>query len=421
MDEDPLQTDGAQLAALLDGVGAFVFALDLQGRVSFANRAFLDFLGLDAPSALQGKRLSELPHCEMSLKAIEHNLRVLETGETVEGEESCHWLDSDRSCVLWTVKRPLHDAQGKVAGLVALATDISARKAVDQALQEQRELLHTVLNSLDAFVYMKDENRRYRYINDKVASNLGVRAEQVIGKLDREVLPPDWADQFWALDREVFRTGLAQRGEETHVAADGSVLHHWSVKVPVRYEGVPALIGVSTDISELVHLREQLRQQAFSDGLTGLVNHRHFHDLALKELSRARRHALDTALLLIDIDHFKRINDQFGHPCGDAVLQRVAQCLQHTVRQEDLLARVGGEEFAVLMPRSSLEAALLLGERLRRRVADEDPQLPDASRVQISVGVAVTAGAQERLETLYAQADRQLYRAKAQGRNRVCG
>ncbi|WP_326537115.1 PAS domain-containing protein, partial [Pseudorhodoferax sp.] len=156
MDKDPLQTDGAQLAALLDGVGAFVFALDLQGRVSFANRAFLDFLGLGAPAALQGKRLSELPHCEMSLKAIEHNLRVLETGETVEGEESCHWLDSDRSCVLWTVKRPLHDAQGKVIGLVALATDISARKAAEQALQEQRELLHTVLNSLDAFVYMKD-------------------------------------------------------------------------------------------------------------------------------------------------------------------------------------------------------------------------------------------------------------------------
>jgi len=103
------------------------------------------------------------------------------------------------------------------------------------------------------------------------------------------------------------------------------------------------------------------------------------------------------------------------------VLQRVAQCLQHTVRQEDLLARVGGEEFAVLMPRSDLESALLLAERLRQRVADEDPQLPDASRVQISVGVAVTAGAQERLETLYAQADRQLYRAKAQGRNRVCG
>jgi len=103
------------------------------------------------------------------------------------------------------------------------------------------------------------------------------------------------------------------------------------------------------------------------------------------------------------------------------VLQRVAQCLQHTVRQEDLLARVGGEEFAVLMPRSDLESALLLAERLRQRVADEDPQLPDASRVQISVGVAVTACAQERLETLYAQADRQLYRAKAQGRNRVCG
>jgi diguanylate cyclase (GGDEF)-like protein/PAS domain S-box-containing protein len=406
------------LTALLDGVGAYVFAKDREGRYTYANAPMLQFLGRRAEDLL-GRRADDLVDLAHSPHITEHDRRVLEQGETVEGEESNLMRMDGRRRIFWTAKRPLRDAQGVITGLVGVSTDITERKAIEARLEEQRQLLHAVLDNLDAFVYMKDVNRRYRYINERVARNLGIKAQDVVGKLDSEVLPRELADHFWLLDRAVFETGLTQSAEETHVDKDGVLRHHWSIKVPVRHEGVPALIGFSTDISELVRLREQLRQQASSDPLTGLANRRQFTALAETELARARRHGDDTALLLIDIDHFKAVNDRFGHPQGDAVLCRVGELLRDSVRAGDCAARVGGEEFAVLLPRTQLMSACLLAERLRTGIATNGPMLRNGECVTVSVGLACCGSGALTLEQLYAAADALLYRAKQNGRNRV--
>jgi len=410
-----------ELAQLLDTVGACVFAKDLQARYSYANALALEALGLDLGQLLGSDAAAHLD-AETAFRVAQQDLRVLHLGETVACEEL--WLPRDGSPprTYWTVRRPLRDAAGTLCGLCCVATDISERKAMEAQLVEQRQLLDVVLNSIDAYVYMKDEHRRYRYINDKVARDWGMKPEAVVGRLDREVLPQDLADRFWELDREVFEASHAVSAEETHTAPDGTLRHHWSIKVPVRYEGVPTLIGFSTDISELVRLREQLRQQAISDGLTGLSNRRHFNELVEKELARARRHHLSTALLMLDIDHFKRINDTHGHPQGDAVLQRVAELLRSQLRREDSVARVGGEEFALLLPRTDHAAAWVLAERIRRAVHELPDLLPaQAGGISCSIGIAISDQGGDRLEQLYARADAQLYRAKQTGRNRVCG
>jgi diguanylate cyclase (GGDEF)-like protein/PAS domain S-box-containing protein len=412
-------TPPPELAQLLDTVGACVFAKDMQGRYSYANTLLLQALGLRLEQLLGGDAADHLD-AEVAARIAQQDLRVLHLGETVSCEE--RWLPRDGSPArtYWTVRSPLHAADGNICGLCCVATDISERKAMEAQLLEQRQLLDVVLNSVDAYVYMKDENRRYRYINDKVARDWGVRPEDVVGKLDRELLPTELADRFWELDRKVFRAQGPVSSEETHTGPDGATRHHWSTKVPVRYEGVPTLIGFSTDISELVRLREQLRQQALSDGLTGLCNRRHFNDLTEKELARARRHGLSTALLMLDIDHFKRINDAHGHPQGDLVLQRLGALLRQQLRREDSAARVGGEEFALLLPRTDREAALVLAERIRIAVLGLRDLLPGGGGISCSLGVAVCARGSDRLEQLYARADAQLYRAKQEGRDRVC-
>lgn len=417
---DPLLDAGA-LTSLLDGVGALIFAKDREGRFRFANAALLHFLDLPAAEVL-GRHSGELMDLQRSICIAEHDLRVLALGETVQAEEEVWRLGEDRRFVFWTVKRPLRDAAGEVNGLIGVSIDITERKALESQLVEQRALLRAVLDHLDAYVYMKDAERRYRFINDKVARDLGMAAEDVIGRKDHEVLPAELADRFWALDHAVFHTGQTQSGEELHTGPDGRKRHHWSVKVPVRYEGAAALIGMSTDITELVELREQLREQAIRDGLTGLFNRRHFVEQVDRELARGRRHGHATALLLIDIDHFKHINDRFGHPQGDAVLRRVADCLRAQVRGEDTAARIGGEEFGLLLPRTAMAAATTLAERLRCCVASHGGLVPDGEPVTVSIGVAVAAeetDAQGGWEPLYAQADTRLYAAKQAGRNRV--
>ncbi|MBB5203062.1 diguanylate cyclase (GGDEF)-like protein/PAS domain S-box-containing protein [Inhella inkyongensis] len=407
------------MGALLDAVGACIFSKDLLGRYTYVNRPMLALLGAQSVEAVLGREVGDYVDQQSADRIREHDLRVLHLGEEIEEEETNVFGATGEQRVFWTVKKPMHDAHGEVIGLCGVSTDITERKAIEAQLQEQRQLLLAVLNHIDAFVYMKDESRRYRFVNDKVAREWGIAAEEAVGKRDVEVMPLERADKFWELDQQVFAMGQPQIGEESFVGPDGRLVHHWSVKVPITYEGVPTLIGFSTDISEVVRLREQLREQAIRDALTGLFNRRHFNELAEKELARSRRHGHPTALVMLDIDHFKRINDTHGHPAGDTVLQRVAELLRAQMRLEDTPARVGGEEFALLLPRTDAAAASVLAERVRCAVREAEGLLPDGGRVTISLGVAVTQG-EHKLEALYAAADAQLYRAKQSGRDRVC-
>lgn len=166
---------------------------------------------------------------------------------------------------------------------------------------------------------------------------------------------------------------------------------------------------------------EELYQLATHDPLTGLCNRRHFIELANKELARALRHPRPLSLCIIDVDLFKPINDQYGHVSGDGVLQQLAEIIVDHARNDDIAARIGGEEFAILMPESDAQAACRLAERLRAGVAAASFLLDGQPRqITISIGIAMLAPPHDALGQLMAAADAALYRAKSRGRNRVC-
>lgn len=160
---------------------------------------------------------------------------------------------------------------------------------------------------------------------------------------------------------------------------------------------------------------------ATTDPLTGVYNRRTFKDLAEPNLSRSRRAHLPVSLLMLDLDHFKRTNDTFGHLAGDDVLKAFAELVRRCLRKEDLLARYGGEEFVVLLPGTSQFAASALAERIREQTAANPLDAAGHRvRVTVSVGVASEAGdTLPSLESMLARADEALYKAKAEGRNRV--
>ena len=167
--------------------------------------------------------------------------------------------------------------------------------------------------------------------------------------------------------------------------------------------------------------QRDLYESAVRDGLTRAYNKKFFEDTLRREFASCLRHQLPLALVLFDLDHFKRVNDTYGHPAGDEVLRRVAERVSATVRAEDLFARYGGEEFAVLLRDASGPQALIAAERLRSAIADR-PIVVDGQPlpVTISVGVAILGqGDTDRPESLIDAADRALYRAKREGRNRV--
>jgi diguanylate cyclase (GGDEF)-like protein len=166
---------------------------------------------------------------------------------------------------------------------------------------------------------------------------------------------------------------------------------------------------------------QELERQAHTDFLTGVANRRYFMELAEAELNRALRYPEPFSLLMLDIDHFKLVNDSHGHKTGDRVLQRFAAILRETLREVDIVGRMGGEEFAAILPNTGMAEAWDAAERLRLAVAATEMQSDAGSSLQITISVGVaTLFNENSIDTLMKRADDALYLAKNNGRNQVC-
>ncbi len=166
---------------------------------------------------------------------------------------------------------------------------------------------------------------------------------------------------------------------------------------------------------------EEIYQLATHDSLTDLHNRRHFIEMADKEIARAMRHQRMLAMCIIDVDLFKPVNDRYGHISGDNVLRQIAGVLRRHVRSDDFAARIGGEEFAVLLPECGIDAAYGFAERLRQAIAEvEFKPGNEPQTITVSIGVAAMTTERDTCSRMMAAADAALYRAKSQGRNQVC-
>jgi diguanylate cyclase (GGDEF)-like protein len=174
------------------------------------------------------------------------------------------------------------------------------------------------------------------------------------------------------------------------------------------------------DVTDLARHADELETLATTDALTGMANRRHFLELADAEWSRFQRYQRPLSLLTIDIDHFKMVNDRFGHDAGDKALTQVAETCRERQRTSDIVGRIGGEEFALLLPETDITQAIVVAERIRgavlsRPFAAENMSVP----ITVSIGVAAATLSMSGIGALMKAADRALYDAKAQGRNRV--
>jgi len=205
-------------------------------------------------------------------------------------------------------------------------------------------------------------------------------------------------------------------------------------------EGVPVLQALEENIGLYLYLsistaavfmflgayiganEERLMSQALVDPLTGIYNNRHFHEHLHVEYSRARRRNEALSLILIDLDHFKLINDNYGHVIGDKLLRRVAQAMKHCSREWETVARVGGEEFCVILATCNQQQAFTAAERFRQVVSQAVVSSEDGEDVRItaSVGIASSSDVAGNEWDLYAAADKAMYQAKDAGRNRSC-
>lgn len=177
---------------------------------------------------------------------------------------------------------------------------------------------------------------------------------------------------------------------------------------------------IYSDVTDIVRNAEEMQRLATVDGMTGIYNRRHFLELADREWNRARRYGRAVSFLMIDIDHFKAINDELGHEIGDRMIVHLASLARSCKRDCDVLARIGGEEFAILLPETTMEQALAVAERLRHHVAGMPlVEVPKPFCATVSIGVATASSDTTGVSDLMKAADQALYSAKRGGRNRV--
>lgn len=290
----------------------------------------------------------------------------------------------------------------------------------DDAQRQSRAFLDAVIENIDSGVVLLDQELKVVFANSaferiipgeggtRIGSDQCALLDRVAALSDdagtiRDRLSPDHAIN-------------AEISEELELARPSRRTVRWTSKVVPLAEGVGRL-KICRDITRETNLTRALKEQSQRDQLTGLLNRRGGLELASREIAHARRDGKPIAVIIIDIDHFKRVNDTFGHDVGDAVLQRVGQSLSATVRPYDVVMRWGGEEMVVLAPGADVAAGLLAAERIRRAI--EGLEGPPVPRITVSAGVDALAEGETDSSGAIVRADRKLYEAKRDGRNRV--
>ena len=301
--------------------------------------------------------------------------------------------------------------------------DITELREVETELRRSEERSRLLTENAWEVIWTMDLDGKITYVSPAVERMRGITPEEAMRQSLDEIHPPESAASVADYYRQVFAAIEAGteppmfRGENEYYRTDGSIMIGELQVIP-HLDGsgqVVELIGVTRDISERKVFEAELRNLAVTDTLTGVWNRRHGTELLSADLS-ARRPGQALSLLMLDIDHFKVMNDTFGHQAGDHVLIEVASRLRRSLRGNDMVARWGGEEFVVLLRDCALPDALRLAEDMRAAIAEVP--FDALGSLTVSVGVA-EARAGEDLTTWLERADQALYRAKRSGRNEV--
>jgi diguanylate cyclase (GGDEF)-like protein/PAS domain S-box-containing protein len=243
----------------------------------------------------------------------------------------------------------------------------------------------------------------------------------------------DWQNSIHPEDRNtvmaIFHECMASGGpvsmEYRRQTRDGNWIWLQSVGKIVEWDHehkALRMIGIHTDITQRKALEFELKRQAHVDYLTGVSNRGRFMEQAEVELNRTKRYRSSLSIFMMDIDFFKQINDRYGHKVGDNVLIKLAQVCHDTLRTVDIIGRIGGEEFAILLPETDKAVATEVAERLREAIANAKVPLEGGLPLQFTVSIGVTslASKDDNMDVLLNQADKALYQAKNSGRNKVC-
>lgn len=344
-------------------------------------------------------------------------------GERMQADED-RFEQADGS-VLWLSWEiwPWHSADGAIGGLVLVTEDITQRKLLQDALRKASQEAEDLYDHAPCGYFSVDADGIILKANETLVEWLGVTRDELVGKSVFGFVSAGSQARARAEFQRFTEHGSARSVELDLVRKNGSILPALLDSTSVRDADGAFVMSRTTvvDLRSRKKLERQLEALANTDPLTGVSNRRNFMRMAELEVRRLERFGGEMTVLMLDLDHFKHVNDGFGHHAGDRVLQEFAKCCSEALRGVDTLGRLGGEEFAIILPWTPREHALLVAERLRRGVEAMTLRADDGRimRITTSIGAATAQAPDIDFERLLREADAALYEVKAMGRNGV--
>ncbi|WP_331344212.1 diguanylate cyclase domain-containing protein [Cellvibrio sp. UBA7661] len=436
------------LRTLGDNVFDLIYAKDEQGRFIYANAALVAIVGAKSPDEILGKTDFDLNPPDVAQAYRSDDQQVMRSGQPLMGREE-ELRDYKTGELRWhsTTKVPLLDDQGKVIGIVGITRDITQFKraefqardlnaALEQrvaertaelsqisaALEQERNLMRTLVDALPDAIFVKDIHSKFLLANEAVARGMGTTPEQLLGKDDFDFFPEAMAQQFFNDEQRILQTGegLINREELAVNKETGQMRWLLTTKLPVKdaQGNIVGLVGLGRDISERKRAEERIHFLATHDSLTQLPNRYMFSQLVDLAIQSAQRYQRGLAILFIDLDGFKRINDTWGHDAGDLLLSEMARRFKQSLRVNDIVGRLGGDEFVILLPETNnRDAVAKIAEKILQAAREEVYIEEQACHISASIGISLYPNDASDEKSLMKQADSAMYRAKQQGKN----
>jgi len=402
--------------ALLDSSHDLIYATDLQGSLMLANRSVMEQLNLN-PQKAQGTRRETVMPLRDAIEQDATDQEVLRSGQPLNTFETLH-SPNGMSTVYMTSKFPLRDTEGRVLGVGGISRDISAERAAQQAqLLSENVFLHTA-----EAIIVTDVDGNIVRVNASFERMSGFSSAAVLGYKPRmlrssRVLPEVYKDLWTSL-----REHGHWQGELINRHASGSLYTvHCSISALRSPSGeLSGYVAVQTDVSQLRAAEIEVQRLSHFDSLTGLPNRALLMDRLHQLLTLSQRQDQSFAVLFADLDHFKEVNDSLGHMVGDELLCAIGERLREHVRAQDTVARMGGDEFVLLLPATHRAEALHLAHKLQHALRQPlNLSSMHDYRPRASVGVAIYPDDGQSSDELLRNADTAMYVAKTSGRDRA--
>ena len=373
------------LSTITEQLSDAIITTNLNFEITYTNEAFKNLYGFSRDEVLG--QSPDIFNAEPTSEKIQNDIyRTVSSGEVWTGEARNRRKDgSTFDCEL--VIFPLIDEQGNVFAYAGNQRNITERKRKDELLHEREERYRSLVDSTDDSIYLVDRNYNYLFINRKHLSRIGLSNDQYIEQSYGDIHMPDETKWFTENISDIFASGKSKQ-HEYKSRRDGRCFLQTLSPVKAKDGHVIAVTVISKDITKRKQMEEKLRTLSLTDELTGLHNRRGFFILAKQQLKLADRESKGLYMFSADIDNLKNINDNLGHQTGDKAIIEIANIFKKTFRECDIIARIGGDEFMILIMEDHATNIEVFTTRLKANMDAHNAKAEKLYELSLSFGLA---------------------------------